>query len=45
MSKRALDVLFIHPDSSAQAYQGLAETYSAIEPPTESKSGVKPEAR
>lgn len=31
---RALDVLFIHPDSSAQAYQGLAQTYSAIEPPT-----------
>ncbi|MBX3606919.1 MAG: cobalamin-dependent protein [Piscinibacter sp.] len=31
---RALDVLLIHPDSSAQAYQGLAATYSAIEPPT-----------
>lgn len=31
---RPLDVLFIHPDSSAQAYQGLAQTYSAIEPPT-----------
>jgi len=31
---RALDVLFIHPDSSLQAYQGLAQTYSAIEPPT-----------
>jgi anaerobic magnesium-protoporphyrin IX monomethyl ester cyclase len=31
---RALDVLFISPDSSAQAYQGLAVTYSAIEPPT-----------
>ena len=29
-----LDVLFINPDSSAQAYQGLATTYSAIEPPT-----------
>jgi radical SAM superfamily enzyme YgiQ (UPF0313 family) len=29
-----LDVLFINPDSSAQAYQGLAKTYSAIEPPT-----------
>lgn len=32
--ERALDVLLIHPDSSAQAYQGLATTYSAIEPPT-----------
>jgi radical SAM superfamily enzyme YgiQ (UPF0313 family) len=31
---RALDVLFISPDSSAQAYQALAETFSAIEPPT-----------
>jgi len=31
---RALDVLFINPDSSATAYQGLAATYSAIEPPT-----------
>ncbi|MCW5666133.1 MAG: cobalamin-dependent protein [Piscinibacter sp.] len=31
---RTLDVLLIHPDSSAQAYQGLATTYSAIEPPT-----------
>jgi radical SAM superfamily enzyme YgiQ (UPF0313 family) len=30
----ALDVVFIHPDSSAQAYQGLAATFSAIEPPT-----------
>ncbi len=34
MTDCALDVLFIHPDSSAQAYQGLAATYSAIEPPT-----------
>lgn len=34
MATRTLDVLFIHPDSSAQAYQGLAATYSAIEPPT-----------
>ncbi len=34
MTDRALDVLFIHPDSSATAYQGLATTYSAIEPPT-----------
>ena len=32
--ERALDVLLIHPDSSAQAYQDLAVTYSAIEPPT-----------
>ncbi|MEI7445338.1 MAG: radical SAM protein [Burkholderiales bacterium] len=31
---RRLDVVFVHPDSSAQAYQGLATTYSAIEPPT-----------
>ena len=29
-----MDVLFINPDSSTQAYQGLALTYSAIEPPT-----------
>jgi anaerobic magnesium-protoporphyrin IX monomethyl ester cyclase len=34
MSERALDVLFVNPDSSATAYQGLAATYSAIEPPT-----------
>jgi anaerobic magnesium-protoporphyrin IX monomethyl ester cyclase len=33
-AERALDVLFVNPDSSAQAYQGLAATYSAIEPPT-----------
>jgi anaerobic magnesium-protoporphyrin IX monomethyl ester cyclase len=33
MSK-TLDVLFINPDSSAKAYQGLADVYSAIEPPT-----------
>lgn len=31
---RKLDVLFINPDSSAKAYQGLAAVYSAIEPPT-----------
>jgi radical SAM superfamily enzyme YgiQ (UPF0313 family) len=31
---RNLDVLFINPDSSSKAYQGLAQTYSAIEPPT-----------
>lgn len=29
-----LDVLFINPDSSAKAYQGLASVYAAIEPPT-----------
>lgn len=29
-----MDVLFINPNSSKQAYQGLANTYSAIEPPT-----------
>lgn len=31
---RKLDALFINPDSSAKAYQGLATVYSAIEPPT-----------
>lgn len=31
---RPLDLLLINPDSSAQAYQGLAQVYSAIEPPT-----------
>jgi len=30
----ALDVLFVNADSSAVAYQGLAEKFSAIEPPT-----------
>lgn len=29
-----MDILFINPDSSKQAYQDLAITYSAIEPPT-----------
>lgn len=29
-----VDVLFVTPDSSLQAYQDLAEVYSAIEPPT-----------
>lgn len=29
-----LDALFVNPDSSAKAYQGLAKVYSAIEPPT-----------
>ena len=28
------DVLFVTPNSSASAYQGLANVYSAIEPPT-----------
>ena len=32
--KNELDVLFVNPDSSAKAYQGLAAVYSAIEPPT-----------
>lgn len=32
--ERQLDVLFVHADSSLQAYQALSETYSAIEPPT-----------
>lgn len=31
---RKLDVLFVNPDSSVAAYQGLAATFSAIEPPT-----------
>jgi anaerobic magnesium-protoporphyrin IX monomethyl ester cyclase len=31
---RQLDVLFINPDSSAKAYQALANVFSAIEPPT-----------
>src|SRR6266513_2533842 len=29
-----MDVLFVNPDSSATAYQGLAPVYAAIEPPT-----------
>ncbi len=29
-----VDVVFVNPDSSLYAYQGLAETYTAIEPPT-----------
>ena len=29
-----MDVLFVNPDSSSKAYQGLANLYSAIEPPT-----------
>lgn len=29
-----MDVLFVNPDSSAKAYQGLSTVYSAIEPPT-----------
>lgn len=31
---RQLDVLFVNPDSSDKAYQGLAKVYAAIEPPT-----------
>ena len=31
---RALDVLFVSPDSSFQAYQALSKDFSAIEPPT-----------
>ncbi len=34
MNNRRLDVVFVNPDSSAKAYQGLADTYSAKEPPT-----------
>jgi anaerobic magnesium-protoporphyrin IX monomethyl ester cyclase len=30
----SLDALFVNADSSTAAYQGLAENYSAIEPPT-----------
>jgi len=29
-----MDVLFINPDSSSQAYQDLSKVFSAIEPPT-----------
>ena len=29
-----MDALFINPDSSSKAYQDLAKTYAAIEPPT-----------
>lgn len=31
---RRLDVLFVEPDSSTEAYQELSQTYSAIETPT-----------
>lgn len=31
---RKMDVIFVNPDSSVKAYQGLAQVYSAIEPPT-----------
>lgn len=34
LNSRKLDVLFLNPDSSLQAYQGLAEIYAAIDPPT-----------
>jgi anaerobic magnesium-protoporphyrin IX monomethyl ester cyclase len=29
-----MDVIFVNPDSSLDAYQALSQTYSAIEPPT-----------
>ena len=29
-----MDVLFVNPNSSVQAYQDLSKVYSAIEPPT-----------
>ena len=29
-----MDALFVNPNSSAKAYQELAKTYAAIEPPT-----------
>jgi radical SAM superfamily enzyme YgiQ (UPF0313 family) len=31
---RRLDILFVEPDSSLEAYQSLSKTYSAIETPT-----------
>mgnify|MGYP001594989503 CR=1 FL=1 len=31
---RKLDILFVNPDSSFQAYQALSESFAAIEPPT-----------
>ena len=31
---KQIDVLFVNPDSSVKAYQGLAAVFSAIEPPT-----------
>ena len=31
---RKLDILFVNPSSAQKAYQNLAETYSAIKPPT-----------
>lgn len=34
MRSQPIDALFVNPDSSAKAYQGLAQIYSAIEPPT-----------
>ena len=33
-NRNFMDALFVNPDSSVQAYQGLAKVYSAIEPPT-----------
>ena len=34
MQNKALDVLLVNPNSSAKAYQDLANVYAAIEPPT-----------
>lgn len=34
LAPAGVDALFVNPDSSAKAYQGLAPLYSAIEPPT-----------
>jgi anaerobic magnesium-protoporphyrin IX monomethyl ester cyclase len=31
---KKIDILFVNPDSSVKAYQGLAAVFSAIEPPT-----------
>ena len=31
--KRAIDILFVHPNASEKIYQGLASKNSAIEPP------------
>ena len=34
IARLVMDVLFVNPNSSAKAYQGLAPLYAAIEPPT-----------
>ena len=34
VDQKTLDALFVNPDSSTKAYQGLAPLYAAIEPPT-----------